>query len=147
MNTIIGKEYVAIRDERITDGTITPGMLCQLKSNGNVIAHNRAGGPSERLFALEDDNVGKGITDNYVATDLVKLKRAIPGEEIYAHLTNAGNNIVIGDYMESAGNGKLRKVEASLSSAGNAELPGAIVGVALEAVAIGATARILVRIV
>lgn len=135
MNTIIGKSYVSIRDEKIANATITPGMLVERMSTDKVRAHARAGGAVNPLFALEDENQGKGITDNYASGDIVKLWRPVPGEQVYALLDdNSTQNIAIGDFVESDGAGRVRRVDNELSSAGNAEFPSHIIGVALEAV-------------
>lgn len=148
MKTIIGKAYVNIRDEKIAAGTIKPGMLVERTSTDKVQAHSRAAGPVNALFAIEDENQGNDIDDNYVANDLVKLWRPTPGEQVYAIVDdNTQDAIVIGDFLESSGDGRLRKC-TDTTSAGNAEFGNAIVGVALEAVAkSGAGGRILIEIV
>lgn len=148
MNTIVGKGYVNIRDEKIAAGTIKPGMLVERTSADKVQAHSRAAGPVNKLFALEDENQGNDIDDNYAANDVVKLWRPVPGEQVYAIVDdNTQDAIVIGDFLESAGDGRLRKC-TDTTSAGNPEFGSAIVGVALEAVAkSGAGGRILIEIV
>jgi hypothetical protein len=147
MNTIIGKSYVGIRDEKEAGGGITPGMLVQRESDDTVVVHAVAGGSVAPLFALEDENQGNDIADAYVSGDVVKLWRPVPGEQVYAFLDNSGTAVVIGDFLESAGNGKLRKQEGPQSSAGNEEFPKSIVAVALEAASPGASVRVLVEIV
>lgn len=147
MNTIVGKKYVHIHDEKIAAGTITPGMLVQRTSADKVIAHSRAGGPVNPLFAIEDENQGNDINDNYLINTLVKLWRPVPGEQVYAIVDdNSTQDIAIGDFLESDGSGRLRRVDNELSSAGNTEFPSHIVGVALEAVDPGTTTRILIEI-
>ena len=147
MKTIVGKGYVNIRDEKVAAGTIIPGMLVERTSADKVQAHSRAGGPVNALFALEDENQGNDIDDNYAATSLVKLWRPVPGEQVYAIADDdTGDAIAIGDYLESAGDGRLRKA-TNLTSAGTKEFPGNIVGVALEAVSTGSPAsRILIEV-
>lgn len=146
MNTIVAKPYVHIRDEKLAAGTITPGMLVKRTSADAVIAHNVAGGAVNVLFAIEDENQGNDIADNYSSGALVKLWRPVPGEQVYAIAATSGNTIAIGDFVESAGDGRLRKVEAALSSAGVEEFPSSIVGVALEAAVPGAGIRFLIEI-
>jgi len=135
MNTIVAKKYVHIHDEKLAAGTIIPGMLVQRTSADAVIAHNRAGGPVAPLFALEDDKQGRDLDDNYASGELVQLWRPVPGEQVYAIADdNSTHDIAIGDFVESDGSGRLRKVDDELSSAGKSEFPSHIVGIALEAV-------------
>lgn len=130
MNTIIGKGYVNIRDEKVASGAITPGMLVERISTDEVQAHATAGGPVAPLFALEDENQGNDISDAYADGSLVKLWRPVPGEQVYAIADDtASGAIAIGDFVESDGSGRLRK--ATDDSAGGTTFP---VGVALEAV-------------
>jgi hypothetical protein len=138
MNTIIAKAYVNIRDEKIANGTITPGMLVKRLSTDKVVAHSTAGGAVAPLFAIEDENQGNDIDDNYSATNLVKLWRPVPGEQVQGIASEtSGHQIAIGDFLESDGTGRLRKADAVLSSAGKDEFPASFVGVALEAAAPG----------
>lgn len=149
MNTIVGKGYVNIRDEKIAAGTITPGMLVERTSADKVQAHNAAGGSVNPLFAIEDENQGNDINDNYSTGDTVKLWRPVPGEQVYAIVDDeTGSDIAIGDFLESDGEGRLRKAEAGQTSIAAREFPQSIVGVALEAVGVGPDGgtRILVEI-
>ena len=117
--------------EAVANAAITPGMVCQLMSTGKVRAHANAGQNAEALIAIEDELQGREIGTAYSADNVVLMRRFQPGDEFYG-LINDGENIAIGDYLESAGNGKLRKHTAD--SAGAVEYPNAIIGVALEAV-------------
>jgi hypothetical protein len=148
MNTIVGKGYVNIRDEKVANAAITPGMLVERMSTDKVKAHATAGGPVNALFAIENENEGEDIDDDYAATDIVKLWRPVPGEQVYAIVDDTTqDDIVIGDFLESAGDGRLRKITTN-TSAGLNEFSNSIVGVALEAVdQAGAGGRILIEIV
>ena len=133
-NTVIGKGYVNIRDEKVAAGIITPGHLVERTSADKVQVHATASGSANALFAIEDNYQGKGITDNYAANDVVILWRPVPGEQVNAI---AGGTIAIGDFVESNGDGTLvTKVQAS---AGAEEFASSIVGVALEAAAAAGT--------
>ena len=142
-NTIVIKSYVNIRDEKVAQAAITPGHLVERRSDDKVQKHALAGGPCNPLFAIEDAFQGKKITDNYAASDEVFLWKPIPGEQVYAHLS--GTDAVIGDFLESAGDGTLRPLSPVQSSAAIAEYAGNIVAVALEAVSTGN--RLVVEIV
>lgn len=147
MRTIIGKSYTNIRDEADAAATIIPGMLVKRNSSNKIIQHSPAGGPAAPLFAVEDELQGKGITGNYLSGDKVLLWRPTPGDLVYAIADDtASGAIAIGDFVESNGNGRLRK--HSQANTGISEYPDAIVGVAREAVTPGSTSpRFLVEIV
>lgn len=133
-----------LRKELIAAGTITPGMLIERTSSNTVQAHSGAGQNAQRLFAVEDDLQGKEIGENYSAANAVQFHACRPGDEVYAILATS-QTVVIGDFLESAGNGYLRKHTAS--SAGAIEYPEAIVGTALTAVTTtSAVARIVVEV-
>lgn len=119
------------KEATATAVAITPGMLVERTSAGLVQAHSNAGQPAQTMFAVEDDLQGNEITDNYSASAIIQFNVFRRGDEVYAIL-NDGEDVSIADFLESAGNGKLRKHTAS--SAGAVEYPNSIVGVALEAV-------------
>lgn len=122
-NTVKVKKYSDVVEEFIAAGTIVPGMLLELTSEGKVQAHSTGGGSAVPIMiALEDELQGNGIDDSYSADDPVQVWVPYRGDEFYGVLAD-GENVAIGDYLESAGNGYLRK-----------RITGAIVGVALEAV-------------
>lgn len=129
-NSIILKKYVDIVNEREAAATITPGMLVELTSAGKVQAHSNAGQNAAKAFAKEDALQGNGIDDDYSSGDKVQVLSFIPGEEVYGILAD-DEDVAIGDFLESDGNGYLQKHEAG--SAGVVEYPNAIVGQALEA--------------
>ena len=133
---VIAKGYLNIRDEKVANAGITPGHLVERMSTDKVKVHATAGGSVNALFALEDEHQGNGITDAYVANDVVRLWRPVPGEQVYGIAdATSGTTIAIGDFLESAGDGSLR-VQAPASD-GVDEFPSSIVGVALEAASAG----------
>lgn len=120
-----------VRNEALANATIKPGMLVQLMSTGKVRAHASAGQNAQTAFAVEDDLQGKGIGDSYSADELVQYNIFAPGDQVLAWLQN-GESVVIGDFLESAGNGELKKYVPD--SAGVVEYPNSLVAVAREAV-------------
>lgn len=159
-NTIKVKKYSDVIEEiGATAVAITPGYLLELTSAGKVQAHATAGGNVLPMFALEDELQGKGIDDAYAASDNVQVWVPYRGDMVYA-LLNDGENVAIGDFLESAGNGKLRKhvkdsfeVESTGDTGTYVNYAESIVGVATEAVdmsdSTGAdpSGRIIVRII
>ena len=96
-------DYIA--KEREASATVTLGSLLEVQSTGFVRHHSVAGGPAQRAFALENDLIGKGITDDYAAGDVVRYGVFNHGAEVYARTQEA---VTIGDYLESAGDGRLQ---------------------------------------
>jgi len=146
VNTIILKNYSDIFENIEGAGAITPGMLLGVNADGKVAVHSVAGGPAEKMFAIEDALQGKGIDDDYADGDFVRCWVAGRGDEVNALLTES-QTIGVGDFLESAGNGKLQKYGTAAGS--GTPTPGSAVAVALEAVttAAGETKRIKVRII
>lgn len=139
-NTIKLKKYVDIINEYEAESTITPGMLIELTSSGTVQAHSTSGGNAAAMFALEDELQGNGIDDNYSDGDQVQCWNAVPGEEVYGILAD-GENVSIGDFLESNGAGLLQKHvadqeswESATPSFNIAVYPKQIVAQAIEAV-------------
>lgn len=92
-------------------GAITPGMLIERYSNSgveNFRAHSTSGGFANVIFALDQGEMNKGIDDAYAAGDLVKALKPWPGALIYAQIAS-GQNIAVGDFLESNGAGRLIK--------------------------------------
>jgi hypothetical protein len=108
---LVGSEH-RIRKELIAGGTITPGHLVAINSAGKYVVHPTAKGHAAPIFAVENDLNGKGIDDNYVANDWVQADILQVGSEVNAIVAAGAAAITAGDYLESAGNGTLRKATA-----------------------------------
>lgn len=135
----------AIQKEATGSGTITPGMLIERLSSGKVRPHGSGGCDAQRMFAVEDDLQGHEIGTNYADGDRILLKVFQRGNEVNALLTTS-QTINVGDWLESDGNGYLRKHASD--SAGVVEYPEGLVGIAMESVVTAGTVkRILVEIV
>lgn len=134
-NTIIVKDCGGHRDEKQVAATVTPGMLVERTSADKVQAHSVAGGAVNCLIAIEDENQGNGIDDNYTSTlpDTAKLWHPQKGDQVNMLLddASAATALVIGDKVESAGDGRVRKYAPSSASVN--EQSNSIIGVALTA--------------
>ena len=138
-NTVILRARDRWTKERDAGGPITPGQLIELNASGQVIRHATDGGiVAATTFALEDQVAGRGIDDDYASGESVVYQHFVPGEEVYA-LLNIGENVGIGQVLESVGNGNLG-IPTALSE-------GQAVAIALEAVNAVATSRIRVQII
>ena len=131
----------ALRKEYQAGGTITPGMLVAIDSSNKAAAHATAAGNHRRGFAVEDDLQGNDINDNYTADNMVQVNHFAPGEEVYAWLQGESTAVVVGDALESAGDGTLQKhtpPDLEVSGAAPDLQLNQIVGYALEAVDVSA---------
>ena len=131
-NTIKLKNYSKVHEEYVAVAAITPGMLVEYTSAGKVQKHSSAGQNMIPMFALEDELQGKGIDDNYAADAPVQVWVAGRGDQVYALLKD-GENVAIGDLLESAGDGYLQKHVADIESGGDYIYTNQIVGEAIEA--------------
>ena len=129
-NTIKLKKYADVIEERVAAAVIYPGMLIEMDDAGEVQAHSNAGQTAEKMFALENELEGKSIDDTYAVDSQVQCWFAGRGDQVYAILAD-GEDIAIGDFLESNGSGYLQEVVAE--SAGGTTYPDSVVAVALEA--------------
>lgn len=140
-NTIIIVNHSNSFFEADAAGAITPGHLVELGSSLDVQVHSTAKGNAAKTFAIEDALQGNGIDTDYAADDVVRVWTPQPGDEVNALLSD-GETAVIGNFLESNGDGTLRVYT-----------DGVIIGQAIEAVdmsgssTVDPSARILVRIV
>jgi hypothetical protein len=122
-NTIKLKKYLDVIEEyTATAVAITPGMLLELTSADQVQAHSTEGGIVLPMFALEDELQGNGIDDNYAVSAKIQVWVAVRGEQVFANIADS-EEVNIGDFLISAGNGKLKVADSTDTE---------VVGVALE---------------
>lgn len=113
--TISLKGCPALR-EFVANAAITPGHLVEVMTTGKIRAHATAGGVRPaRWFAREQAYTGKGIDTAYASLDTVPVLDCKPGDVVYALLPASAAAVVIGDLLESAGDGTLRKAAAYLT--------------------------------
>lgn len=106
-----------VAKEAVANAAITPGHLIERMSTGKVRKHSTAGGPAMAMFAREEEYVGGGIDTAYASSDQVPFYVCRRGDEVYALLPASAPAVAIGDYLESNGDGTLRKVVDPLSAA------------------------------
>lgn len=138
-NVIKVKSYLNIREEKTAAAALTPGHLIERTSADKVQKHSSAGGPAFPMFALEDAEQGRTISQAYDTSDNAQVHCWIPtrGDVVNARISSTSEALVIGDFVESAGDGTLRKYDIA-SSGGVIEGASVIVGRAIEAIAAGA---------
>lgn len=129
-NTIRLYTVGAAKVEAEAAATITPGMLIEFDGTGKLQPHSNDYGTAAKIFAIENDDIGDTITDDYVATESVKALNCVPGNEVLAW-ANTGQSIAKDAYVTSAGNGYLTVLGVQEADS--------VVGQAVEAVVGGAS--------
>ena len=109
---------------------VTPGRIVELTSAGKVQHHSTAGGKCLKCVALGMPEIGKTITDASGASDFIRVWFPKPGD-IGAISIAVSQNVSIGDWVESNGDGTVRKAAAD-TSAGTIVV-GSLIGQVLEA--------------
>ncbi len=144
-NTIKIKKYSDVIEEMKAAAAITPGFLVEESAAGVVRKHSVASGNAIPMFALEDELQGKTIDDAYTTDDQVQVWIPGRGDMVYGLLA-VGQNVTVGTFLVSNGDGYLKAVADSASFGDDDSAK--IIGVANEAVnASAAAARIIVRII
>ena len=87
--------------------SLTPGMLATLNAAGLLVPHPTAGGVASPTFVREAAYIGKTINDVFASGDTVPVMTCRTGDEVFAILED-GNNVSIGAFLESAGDGTLQ---------------------------------------
>jgi len=112
-------------EDHAASEAITPGHLIERLSTNEVRKHATAAGNTARMFALEREEMGQGVEVDYAIGDKVKAGTFPPGTRVAAYLAS-GQNVNIGDKLESAGNGTLRILAAGVALATSCEDTGAL---------------------
>jgi hypothetical protein len=105
------------RLERPAAGTITPGHFVILDSNGELVVNSRAR-TKPYAIAVEDDLNGKDIDDNYVDNDYVQAEIVGRGCIVNALVAASAAALVIGDRVELAADGTVRKLTSLTDNSG-----------------------------
>ncbi len=130
-NTIKIKKYLDIQDEYTAYQAIYPGSLVELTTLGQVQKHSTAAGNVLPMFAIEDELQGRGIDYPYAAGDKVQVWTPTRGDVVLGILAD-GQDVVIGDFVESNGAGYLQKHVADYGDSHTGTVQNAIVGIILE---------------
>lgn len=106
-NTIpLAGDYRLLDSLHLASGqTPKPGMLLKETSDGELTVHATSGGDGECIVCMEDSLQGKTVADAYTAATICRAIIPATGSEFQA-LVVAGENIAIGDYLMSNGDGK-----------------------------------------
>jgi hypothetical protein len=91
-------------------GGLYPGMLVKVNSSGAVVVHSTEGGRAEKAILMEDALQGKVVSDVFTIAEVVPYGLFDQGAEANV-LLESGQDIVVGDELISAGNGKWKKAD------------------------------------
>ncbi len=133
--------------ERLAGGAINPGYLIEKNTSDAVIAHATAAANAQKIIAIENVANAEGIDDAYVSGESTRCWYPRRGDLAYMLVAAAASAIVIGDVLESAGDGTVRI--ATADAATDTAQRDSVVGYAAEAVnnsGGGSEARIKVEI-
>ena len=112
-------------EEAVASKAITPGMLCQIVTDGRVQFHSTQGGRAERLVAYEDALQGGTVDTAYAVGGQVMLALVEPGT-VMNMLIAAGQNADPGEEVISNGDGTLIVIGSQASAAINVQVIGRI---------------------
>lgn len=134
-HSVVIKKWSDVTVECVANAAITPGHLVEVMSTDKIRVHATAGGNVLPMFALEDELRGNDIDTAFVSLDPVQVWIPNRGDVVNAILAD-GQNIAIGDFLESAGDGTLTKHNLDTWTSHNTGsiLEAGIVGQAIEAV-------------
>lgn len=102
--------------ELVAAGAIKPGMLLAISTTGTVAAHAVAGKMQRRLFASENELIGKTVDDAYASGERVRGDLFAPNEVVGA-LLKKGFAYTPATALVSDGTGMLQPVTALASAA------------------------------
>lgn len=131
-NTIVRTrpDTVIYHEGKVKTGeTINPGYLVEGTADAYE-PHGTAAGTASPTFAIENSYEGKGTETAYAAGSQVYLVTAQAGAVLYAKLAANATAVTAGNFLESAGDGTLRKV--STDSATSQDERASVVAKALE---------------
>lgn len=110
---LLGNELVTQNEDNKAAEAITPGHLIDYDGNGDWVKHATAAGFSVGRFALEREELGQDMNDDYAIGDTVKAGLCPRGVRVNAIIAS-GQNITKGNFLESAGDGTLRVYAAGV---------------------------------
>lgn len=102
------------RDVGTASGTVSPGDLLELTADGEVLRHASAGGAHGGMVAVENTAFNKNISDDYADGDQVHYAFVATGMKCMLKVKANAAAITKGDFLESAGDGKVKVFAAGV---------------------------------
>jgi hypothetical protein len=97
------------RREYPAASAISPGDYVVINSSGAALRLGTAKLRGQNMFAIENEVFGKGVEVDYAANDRVLCEAVHSGMMVNVTIAAAATAIVIGDSLEAAADGTLRK--------------------------------------
>jgi hypothetical protein len=97
----------SVQREGTAGVAILPGMLIERTTADLFAPHDDGGNIGSPMFAVENEMVGKGITDQYAIGDNVIARIFSQGAGVYARLAS-GSSVTKGALLASNGDGYLK---------------------------------------
>jgi len=110
-NSIIIKDWASVRVEQPAAEAITPGQFMSRDANGEFIANATAGAAGPLIVALEDENQGNTIEDDYASGDRVDAWVPRSGAQVLAKVLS-GFSPAVGDRVQLSASGNLEALDA-----------------------------------
>ena len=134
-NTILlsQRDQVIIDDTLKASAAITPGMLVEMAASGGEttwVANAAAADVQYKAVALNAPYLNDGIDTDYASGDRVPVAFLTPGAVFYG-IIPSGQDIAVGDHLQSNGDGKMKEATATTAAASVAhfqslDAPGAV---------------------
>jgi len=134
-NVIQGLADIAgqsVHNERLSAAILSPGHIVEETTAGLVQVHSTAAANAQKLVALTNLSNGGTPTDAYISGETVRYGAFHSGQKSFLRLAASAPAVVIGDALESAGDGTVRKVVTDAATDGTQR--DSIIGYAVEAV-------------
>jgi len=110
---ILVSQGVTQTDEALVLGTPKPGHLVEMNSNSVIILQATASVKTQVLVLMENDLVGKGVSDVYANGDRARAGILNSGDRVNVRVA-ASYTGKVGDKLESAGAGQFKALSAGV---------------------------------
>lgn len=118
-NTILLHGMRNVVNDYLASEAITPGHLVELAASSGVLKWRKNASATNQptlAVALNQEEMNKGVDDAYASGDLVEAHFLKPGDVWWA-LVPSGEDIAIGDLLQSNGDGTLKEATAATATA------------------------------
>lgn len=102
-----------IRYEYEAASAVSPGDYVVINSTNKALRMGTALARRGLNFAIENEIFGKGVETDYAAGDRVLVESCTPGMGVNVTIAAGAAAIAIGDQLEAAADGTLRKLTTS----------------------------------
>jgi len=86
---------------------VMPGMMVEPVAGGTFVPHSTDGSAHPKMFAVENDLIGRTIDDEYAIGERMILISPRQGDRVLVLLEN-GEEVEFGTPVTSTGNGRVR---------------------------------------